>query len=253
MKRIICFCGCLLMISVFLAGCGNAIPEMDEAAEEMVVEYAVSIVKKYDQNYTGKLKTLAEQTEDEMAENDLQEENLSAPVEEKELMETSNENSSLQPDPNVAINDNTESQATAAASSIEACLNLDAVSFNYEGYEITDFYPSQETETYFMMNSTEGNDLLVLKFTVQNLAQTETLLDMISTGVRFKIIVNGETKNALTTMLLNDIASYQGTLEAGGSTELVAVCEIPEDSAGAIESLSIIVKNEDATTTISLY
>lgn len=250
MKRIMYICCCLLMASVFLTGCSNAIPEMDEAAEEMVVEYAVSIVKKYDQNYTGKLKTLSEQTEAEVSEIDSREENPPKAVEEN--TEASAGNSSLQPDSNVVVNDNTQVQASEAASTIEAFLNLNTVSFNYEGYETADCYPKQETGTYFVMNSTEGNDLLILKFRVQNLIQEETVLDMISTGVRFKIIVNGETKNALTTMLLNDIAGYQGTLEAGGSTELVAVCEIPENQTGTIESLSIIVKNEDATATISL-
>lgn len=252
MKKIICFCSCLFMATVLFTGCGNAIPEMDEATEEMVVEYAVSIVKKYDQNYMGKLKTLSEQTEEESAESNLQEENLPAAAEEEEIAESANENSSLQPDPDVEINDNTEAQTDAAASSIEDFLKLDTVSFSYEGYEVADSYPLLETGTYFAMNSTEGNDLLVLKFKAQNLLQTETSLNMVDAGVRFKIIVNGETKNALTTMLLNDIANYQGTLEAGGSTELVAVCEIPENQAGTIESLSIIVKNEDATATISL-
>ena len=62
--------------------------------------------------------------------------------------------------------------------------------------------------------------------------------------VRVKIIMNGEEKNALTTMLLNDLATYQGTLGPNEETELVVVGEYPVEDLQSIDSLSVKLKNE---------
>ena len=64
--------------------------------------------------------------------------------------------------------------------------------------------------------------------------------------------VNGEEKNALTTLLLNDLAYYQGTLAPGENVELVLICEIPAEQAEVITSLALTMKN-DETATISLF
>ena len=62
--------------------------------------------------------------------------------------------------------------------------------------------------------------------------------------VRVKIIMNGEEENALTTMLLNDLATYQGTLGPNEETELVVVGEYPVEDLQTIDSLSVKLKNE---------
>lgn len=235
MKRLICLMGMMMTVSFLLTGCSNAIPEMDAKTQTMVVEYAAGIVRKYDQNHISKLKELSE-----------------LPEEAEQSMEDSSESDSLQPDTEVEVVDRTQENQSQSEDTLEGFLQLDAVSFSYTGYETTSFYPSEGSETYFVMNATDGNELLVLKFTVQNLTQEEALLDMLDTEAEFKISVNGNTKYALTTMLLNDLSSYQGTLAAGESEELVLVCEIAKEQVSDIASLSIIVKNEGATATISL-
>ena len=103
---------------------------------------------------------------------------------------------------------------------------------------------------FFVMNATEGNKLLVLKFQAENLSDGENSLDIAQSGTRFKIVVNGTEKNALTTMLLNDLAYYQKTLNAGESQEVVLICEIPESEE--VSSLGLVMKNEETSTEISL-
>ena len=110
--------------------------------------------------------------------------------------------------------------------------------------------PEQGEELFFVMNATEGNKLLVLKFQAENLSDGENSLDIAQSGTRFKIVVNGTEKNALTTMLLNDLAYYQKTLNAGESQEVVLICEIPESEE--VSSLGLVMKNEETSTEISL-
>lgn len=242
MKKLICVGSVLLGIMAFVSGCSNEIPELNENDQEAVVEYAADIVKKYDKRHVGRLK---EVTQEETA----AEKETAA---ESEQAAPSPEASSLQPDPDVEIIDPFGGSGVPAEVSLENFLQMDGVTFTYTGYETLQSYPPAGDGVYFSMNATPGTTLLVLKFTANNQAGEDRELDMLGTGVRFRVTVNEETKNALSTMLLNDLATYKGTLEAGGSTELVVVREIPEEQAASIDGLSVIAKSEDTTATISL-
>lgn len=236
-----------LLMTALAAGCGNAIPSLDEQQQELVVEYAAGVLLKYDQNHESKLVELTLEQEAEMT----------APAEEAPenpiTDETENADTDQQEDAleDVTVIDNTQDIVDV---SIESFLNLDSVKITYTGCETYDFYPEQGEEEgfYFIMNATEGNKLLVLKFLTENISGTETTLDIGQRQTRFTLMVNGERKNALTTMLLNDLAHYQGTLAPGESTELVLVCEIPDEQAGTVPTLELILKNVDDSATISL-
>lgn len=227
--------------ALIVTGCGNAIPEMSSEQEALVVEYAAGTVLKYDKNYESRLVEMTVSQED--AEE--------APLEEEpvvsETEEETNESGAVE------VIDNTQDTQTAIHS-IEEFLGLDSVRFTYMGYETDDFYPNMEEgdDLYFMMSATEGNKLLILKFAAENLSGADTELNMAQSNVRFKIVIDGVEKNALTTMLLNDLAYYNGVLAAGESTELVLVCEVPNEQAEGISSLSLLLKSVDDTATISL-
>lgn len=240
-KRVI---GSLAVVcsALIATGCGNSIPEMTEEQQELVVEYAAGVVLKYDKNYEGKLVELT------LEENAAEEVEASNTPENEEVPETIE---SAEDD--VMIIDNTEN-VEEVAYTIESLLQLDSVSITYIGYEISDCYPNENEgdDLYFIMNATDGNKLLVLKFLTENMSDLDTELNIAESNARFKIDVDGVTKNALTTMLLNDLAYYQGTLAAGESTELVLVCEVSDAQAEEISSLSLIVKSVDNTATISL-
>ena len=126
----------------------------------------------------------------------------------------------------------------------EQILGLQDVSLTYSGYEVDEFYPKNGNEIYFVMNATPGNNLLVVKFTLRNLLNEEQDIQIQPGTVRVKIIMNGEEENALTTMLLNDLATYQGTLGPNEETELVVVGEYPVEDLQSIDSLSVKLKNE---------
>lgn len=226
---------------VLLTGCGNKIPQMTDEQQALVVEYAADVVVRHDKNYSGKLVELS-------IEQRLPEEEATM---EKQMPETES--------PSVPENIDIEEpvyevQEQTQIEDIASFLKMDTVKIDYAGYEVDDFYPNEsESENFFFaMNATEGNKLLILKFEVENISGAETELDIAQSNVKFKIEVNGEKKNALTTMLLNDLAYYQGTVAPGESVELVLTCEIPDQQAGEISSLALIMKSVDNTATISL-
>ena len=230
---IILLAGTLL---VSLSGCGNTIPALSEEQEALVVEYASTAVLKHDANYQGKLVDLSTLSNEEETP---EEETTQEPVEEADIPKEPEQMQEPQQDVLSAEQAEAEIQADA-----EQILGLQDVSLTYSGYEVDEFYPKNGNEIYFVMNATPGNNLLVVKFTLRNLLNEEQNIQIQPGTVRVKIIMNGEEKNALTTMLLNDLATYQGTLGPNEETELVVVGEYPVEDLQVIDSLSVKLKNE---------
>ena len=211
MRPFIIFLAGTLLVS--LSGCGNTIPALSEEQEALVVEYASTAVLKHDANYQGKLVDLSTLSNEEETP---EEETTQEPVEEADIPK---EPEQMQ-EP------------------------LQDVSLTYSGYDVDEFYPKNGNEIYFVMNATPGNNRLVVKFTLRNLLNEEQNIQIQPGTVRVKIIMNGEEKNALTTMLLNDLATYQGTLGPNEETELVVVGEYPAENLQTIDSLRVKLKNE---------
>ena len=219
-----------------LCGCGNTIPTLSEEQEALVVEYASTAVLKHDANYQGKLVDLSTLTnEEEMPE----EETTQTPAEDTSIPEEPAPMQEPQQEADNAAQEEAQVQANA-----EQILGLHDVSLSYSGYEVDEFYPKNGNEIYFVMNATPGNNLLVVKFTLKNLLNEEQDIQIQPGTVRVKINLNGEEKNALTTMLLNDLATYQGTLGPDEETELVVVGEYPVEELQTIDALSVKLKNE---------
>lgn len=164
---------------------------------------------------------------------------MQAPAEEADIPKEPEQMQEPQQDVFSAEQAEAEIQADA-----EQILGLQDVSLTYSGYEVDEFYPKNGNEIYFVMNATPGNNLLVVKFTLRNLLNEEQDIQIQPGTVRVKIIMNGEEENALTTMLLNDLATYQGTLGPNEETELVVVGEYPVEDLQSIDSLSVKLKNE---------
>ncbi len=221
---------------VSLCGCGNAIPSLSEEQEALVVEYASTAVLKHDANYQGKLVDLSTITNEEEVQ---PEETAQPPAEETNIPEVPAPVQEPQSEEDSAAQEEEQVQVNA-----EQILGLQNVSLTYSGYEVDEFYPKNGNEIYFVMNATPGNNLLVVKFTLRNLLNEEQDIQIQPGTVRVKIDLNGGEKNALTTMLLNDLATYQGTLGPDEETELVVVGEYPVEDLLTIDSLGVKLKNE---------
>lgn len=233
---------CSLGFTCILAGCGAQV-ELTEEENEIITEYAVNLLLKYDKNYNDRLVDLAlyeEEQDDELEEGELAEEN---PASEDKPEEA-------------AANDTQVVDATqeAQASSIEEFYGIEGFSFQYIGYDMTAQYPGMgenPEDAFFAMEATPGTQLLVLKFQAINQSGAEAELDMMRYGTKLRVSVNGEaSKNALSTMLLNDLQTYRGIVGAYELAELVAVIEVPTGTS--VDSISLMLKNDTDSVTLVL-
>ena len=228
-----------------MAACGSSMPELTEEQNRLIVEYAAGLLLKYDENNHGRIVDIEE----------------SEPVNELEVQveepvaEETEEPEEAEVIENTQTPDEVQMGEAIAERSIEEFYGIEGVSIAYTGFEVKDTYPDvAEDNLFFAMNASAGSKLLVFNFMVTNVGGQDLNLDMSAYNTKFKISINGESPQyILTTMLMNDLASFTGTIPAGASENLVLVSEIPEEASGSVQSVALLMKNEleDAQLTLN--
>lgn len=233
---------CGILAAALLSGCGAVMPNLTQEETDLITEYAVNVLLKYDKHNKSRLvdttaydtvaEEVTEEIPEEIPEEEVQQEN---PANDTEVIDVS------------------QDVETAPPSTIEEYYGIDDITFQYLGYDLMQTYPeSADGENmFFSMDATEGSQLLVIRFMATNVSSTDKALNMIECGAKFRVSVNGgAAKSVLTTMLLDDLQSYNDVIPAGYSVELVSIVEVPQsESVGTIE---FILRGKDENVPIIL-
>ena len=216
---------CSVAAALMMTGCAT-VPDLTQTETELISEYAVGVLLKYDKGHGRKLvdttgyetEEETEEPESELPEEEIPEEEIPEEPEFDEAAEVVD-----------VSQDEEESQPTI--SSVEEYYGIPNIMISYTGWEMVDSYPPQsEDETpFFSMDASNGMQLLVLKFNAQNLTAEDQALNMMSYRATFRVSVNGEaSKGALATMLENDMQTYDSVIPAGSSVDMVSIGEVPQ-------------------------
>lgn len=211
---------CSMAAALLMTGCAT-VPDLTQSETELISEYAVGVLLKYDKGHGRKLvDTTGYEPEEEEPEQE-------PPVEEipEELAPEQEET------PEVVDVSQDEEETQPTASSVEQYYGIPNIMISYTGWEMADSYPPQtEGEVpYFTMDASNGMQLLVLKFNAQNLTGEDQSMNMMGYQATFRVSVNGEaSKGALATMLVNDMQTFDGVIPAGSSVDMVSIVEVPQ-------------------------
>lgn len=213
---------CSVTAALLMTGCAT-VPDLTQTETELISEYAVGVLLKYDKGHGRRLVDttgyeLAEETEElepELPVEEIPEEPEPESEETTEVVDVSQDEEETQP----------------AISSVEAYYGIPNIMISYTGWEMADSYPPQAEDAtpFFSMDASEGMQLLVLKFNAQNLTGEDQTLNMMGYRATFRISVNGEaSRGALATMLVNDMQTFDSVIPAGSSVDMVSIVEVPQ-------------------------
>ncbi len=235
-----------LAMALGMTACGNAIPDMAAADMQAVSEYAAITLIQYDTGHRSRLVDLelvAQEEARRQAEAEAQ----------RREEEAAQEGAGMRPAENTPVI-GADGRPESEPISMEEALNLpEGVTVTYVDMAVCDSYP-QGDETFFAMTAGDGNRFLVLKYELYNGSGQEQYIDILSQGAVFNVTANGSfTRRALTTMLMDDLTSYRGTVAAGGTVEGVLVVEAESSVADSVASLSLNLKNDSKTFTAQYF
>lgn len=231
--------GILCLTAMLMAGCGSPMPNMSDENANAIGEYAAILLLKYDANSRSRLVDLSQVEALEEVE-EKQEPSVQPQPEEPSSQAASEPESTPVTDLSVS--------GLETAGSLESFLDLpDGMSLVCTGHELCQSYQG-EANPYFAMEAAEGKELLVLHFDLQNHSGSSQEADFLSRKDNYRVTVNGSySRTALTTMLVDDLSTYKGTLADGVTEKVVLVFEVEPEQLGNVDSISLNLKNDTSS------
>ncbi len=230
----------ILLIATLLSGCVS-VPALSEEQSDKIANYSTALLLKYDANYESRLVDTAA-IEEERA---LIEEEQKKIEEAAALLAKEEENSNPSEIDEVEVVEDSNLE-------IASVLGITGASVEFAYYEILDKYPEEEISAAApVMESEEGNRLLVLHFTLTNLLETTNEVSIYDTNAKFHAVINSTNQKSLyTTLLLNDMAFYSGRLTPGEMKDLVLITKVSDEESLSIQNLSLVITiNEESIRT----
>ena len=241
-----------IAVSIMLVGCGESIPDMTDTETAVITEYATNLLVKYS--------TLSDRAL--LNEKELEEGIIKAAEERERLLkvkelENMYLNGTADAETEKGDSQNNEAGITGDVSvsqlSVDEFFAESNFSIDYSSYILCKSYPESSEEDFFMaMDATPGNQLCIVKFNVSNLTASDQGLDMYAKRGRFSLkMEDGSKISAQSTLLMDDLSTYAGTIPAGGTQELVLVFEVP-DGVSQMGNMELVMNNQTGANTLIL-
>lgn len=240
-----------LAVSVTACGCGDQAYEMTKEEEAAVVHYSAHTVSKFNKKQAegiedvAVLKAIMEQKQKEAEERQKQQEQEQQPEEQKQDGQKP-ASSGAQAEP---------SQEPDAGPQVEyvslgQALQLGGVDAIYRSYESVLAYQASQS---YMVRASSGKELLVLHVNLKNNTGKTAECDILSKAPSFRLTINGELSvPADTTILLNDLGTYQGRIRVGGKEKTVLVFQVKKGSVKSVDSMDLEVTMDGESSLVRL-
>jgi hypothetical protein len=226
----------LLGIFVFNAtACGDKLIKLSKEDEAAILAYSSAVVSRYNKNQD---KGFIRYEEEEKSKEDETKENTSDDKANKDSSENNIENGET------AGKDNTSSV------SINDALAIEGLTFTSQGTKVVDKYTYGD---YVSLMPNSGNSYLVYTVKCKNTSSSDVNLDLLSKRYKYNFTINGtEVVANDTTILLNDLSTYQATLKPNEEVELVLLFQFSASKLSNMTNQSMEMIKGDQTIKIGL-
>lgn len=234
----------LLMLSAcvfFLAGC-NDMKDLTDEETELIAEYAAGLLLKYDADYVDRI------DEGDKAAQEMTEE---ASTEQEDTQETVTEEQNVQDTEDDA---STEERTVGSESDIAKIAGITGVSISLKDYQIVDRYPeAEEGDTVVGVEATDGYQLLVIRFQVQNTTENVVDVSLMDKQLDYHIVCNGaNAANPMLTILMNDLGTLETAVQPGEEQEAVLLFQISDSMKEQLESMELYINYNDVDNVIEI-
>lgn len=234
MKRKILLTVTALSVMVCIGGCGMvSMPKLSDEQEEQITEYAADLVMQHVTVYNNRLA------------------DLSLYVDQEEPLEESEEDTGkMDETADTPIVNSVE----PASYDLQDVLLPDNFSLTFSGYDVLDSYPAAgDEDIVFAIDASVDKKLFIFHFAITNIGQDAAYIDITGEKPYCFIKVNDTNKYFIqTTLLEDDLTTFQKNVEAGETIPAVMVAEVPAELEGQIRSLELSVTVDDKTSVTNL-
>ncbi|MCI8327975.1 MAG: hypothetical protein HFI37_09435 [Lachnospiraceae bacterium] len=238
----ILLCGTVLLFT----GCKEKPYDLTKEDQNRVTNYAAHIVTKHNRaQEEGLVKVEPEKLE--MAEKKDSEETSKEANETQEKQDEKKQDEKNQKE-GTQSKDNSSGDKTKTVSLQQALQLENGLKASFAGHEVMDSY----VEEFFSMDAMEGKTYLVLHISLEAQGQ-DVECDLLSKNLKFRVIINEKKEvGAQTSILLNDLGTYQGKIVQGKVQDCILLFETEPENVKNIESLGLKVTNGTSSNVVKL-
>ena len=205
-----------LTASMLFGGCGEALYDLTEQEENIIVNYSAHILAKYNTRQQDGL-IYVEQVETE-------EEAEQIPVETEAEDLSVDETEGLTTDGMQGMEDGEDTSLKTAT--LQEIFGTEGLEITYVGTRIS---PGYMENGYYALDADKGKTYLIVGIDLTNIGNGLAEVDILHQMAKFTATVNGETTcSSELTILTEDFSTYEGTIEAGQTVETVLLFQIPD-------------------------
>lgn len=236
-----------LTVSITACGCGEQVYEMTKEEEAVIVNYAAHAVSKFNKKQpegiedVTVLKAMMEQEAKEQEKKKQEEEDAK-----KEQSGTADDTKTDTP----SDTGQAPSEPQKDYVSLSRALQLNGIKAVYRRYEIASAYQASQS---YMIRANSGNELLVLHVNLRNDGNKAARCNILSKMPAFRLTINGELSvSADTTILLNDLGTYQGSIKAGEKAGTVLIFQVQKGAVKSADSMELEVTIDGTASLVQL-
>lgn len=244
MKRMICVA--LASVACMATACSTATSYLTEEQGDVIAEYAADLLLSYDKNYEYKYVEAEPTTEEETFG-----EEIEFSTEGDTTSSTNNEKGEDEKDTTVQVEETTTEKVMKT---IDEILGINGIEVKVKDFSLVDSYPDEQgKDAFFIMKATKGTKLLIVKLNVKNVSERDIELNIMECNAKYRAYINGTDKLvAQITLLLDAFNTYEGTIKAGKTEEMVLVFQTGVKSKSAIKNFELDVFCGENQGTITL-
>lgn len=253
-----------ILVCASLSGCGilPEVTDLSDEQEEKIALYCARVVSKYNLNQDKGIVPLPEESDEDNSTEIPDQESSSESTGSTESAGTSSTSDSssatsgsTENNINILNQNGTSSdsagtsQTSSDAVTLTQAIGKKNVSFIYREAKASDSYQSGNV---YDLSPDKGKELLVIRIKAENTGSKKVKLDFASSGISYSATVAGTTVNNDTTLIMNDLSTYQGTIKAGRSRNMVLIFQFPSGTLDDLSDLSLVVTRDGTDYPIDL-
>lgn len=238
----------LSLCAVFLTGCEKAVDLTDEETQ-LIAEYAAELLLKYDVNYVDRMDEgyrKAEEMSSEALENAMNGE-ITTEVSTDNVV-TEEKTTEQSTETGVEDVQSEEETTIRTEKNIAAIAGIEGAKITFREYSVVDKYPTAGEQSDFLyLEASEGYQLLVLHFDVENTTSDILPVSLIDKELEYRIVCNSsKAANPMLTILMDDLGTLETNVEPDTPQEAVLIFQISEEMQDDLETLDLyVIYNEN--------
>lgn len=240
-RRKLFFPAVLLAVSFSLSGCGLKLTRLSAADEDALVAYSAACVAKYNKNQLKGLTGVSEDENQDAEKKETTDQESSKKAKDNAAEKNGTDNGSADKKSAESGNDSASADSGQQAQlySLNDALGIAGVTVTAVNSQVSDSYKSGD---FVSLMPEKGKEYLVINFTASNTSGADQSLDLLSKNAVYTATVSGSnTAQNETTILLNDLSTYQGTIRNGETQNLVLLFQFDKDVLDSLTDVGLSV------------